>query len=685
MLPFINRELSWLDFNYRVLAEANKEENLPLDRLKFLAITSSNLDEFFMVRVAYLHDLSKNRNMTDDAGLTTQEQLEQVLKKAHRFQMDQSNSLNRILEVMGEASIHIVEINQLNNKQLQYIEELFNDEILPVITPFAVDPSRPFPFLLNKSLNIGVRLKNNDDENVYALVQVPSILPRFISLPAENGEALLPMEDVIAFYLSSIFDAYKIEAYGFFRITRSADIDADDDTNDLLEEMKRTIRKRKRGKPIRLELSAGFDKDLREFLAEMLKINKRYILEIPGLIDLTALSKIASLDGYSHLRPEPIVPVQASDFVGYDDIFAAIRARDCMVHHPYQSFDHVVEFIQTAAEDPKVLAIKQTLYRVSGKSQVIAALEKAAENGKQVTVLVELKARFDEENNIQWANRLERAGCHVIYGLTGLKTHCKVTLIVRRETEGIRRYVHLSTGNYNDVTARQYTDIGMFTCKSTYGADASALFNHLTGFSNQPEYNKIIVAPKGMKKFFIDKINSEIQYAKQNLPCGISIKANSLLDGQIVRKLYEASKAGVPIKLLIRGICSLLPGVKEVSENIQVRSIVGQLLEHSRIFVFENAGDPQIYMGSADLMPRNLDRRVEVIFPVEEPLLKIHLLNILDMMWQDNTNAWEFYNDGIYRQVKKKGKPFNSQRKLSQLAIRDLKNVEARETSRLNN
>jgi len=375
-----------------------------------------------------------------------------------------------------------------------------------------------------------------------------------------------------------------------------------------------------------------------------------------------------------------MAPVTSAELSTYDDIFAAIRDRDRMVHHPYHSFDHVVDFIQAAAEDPLVLAIKQTLYRVSGRSQVIAALEQAAEMGKQVTVLVELKARFDEENNIQWANRLERAGCHVIYGLTGLKTHCKVTLVVRREPTGIRRYLHLSTGNYNDVTARLYTDIGMFTCRPAFGADASALFNHLTGFSNPPEYNKLIVAPEAMLRFFLEKIDQEIRNAKQKLPCGISIKVNSLLDGAIVRKLYEASQEGVPIHLLVRGICSLLPG-KEYSAAIRVRSIVGELLEHSRIFVFQNGGNPLVYMGSADLMPRNLYRRVEVMFPVEDERLKQQLLDTLELMWRDNTNAWEMDSDGVYRQVPRRGRPLSSQRELHRLAEEEYQRAQEQNTS----
>jgi polyphosphate kinase len=666
MVPFINRELSWLAFNERVLAQAEKPETLYLDKLKFTAISASNLDEFFMVRVAYLNDRKNDMN-EDDSGLTPARQLEEVLKKTNEFQLRQAEVLSGILENLKEKDFHFLKVKNLSEEQLEYIRKFFDDEILPVITPLAIDPSRPFPFLSNNALYIGARMKDSEGKNVYAVIQVPSILPRFIALPEKTGRLFLPLEEIMAYYLPDICNLYEIAAHGFFRITRSADFDADEDTEDLLAEMKRTIKKRKRGRPVRLELSENFDDKMKSFLRSMLNVNKRFIFELPGFLDISAFMKIASLKGADDLRKISPEPKQASDFEGCEDIFAFIRERDRLVHHPYESFDHVVDFITTAAKDPDVLAIKQTLYRVSGKSSVIAALEEAAESGKQVTVLVELKARFDEENNIQWANRLERAGCHVIYGLTGLKTHSKVTLVIRREEDGIRRYLHLSTGNYNDTTARIYTDIGMFTCRSAFGADASALFNHLTGFSTPPKYNKLVVAPQHMKKFFIKRIEHEILNAKSGLPCGISVKVNSVLDSKIVSKLYEASQAGVPVKLLVRGICAVLPQVPGVSENIRVRSIVGQFLEHSRIFIFENAGEPLIYLGSADLMPRNLERRVEVIFPVEDIILKNRLTEVLDLMWRDNVLAWELSADYIYRRVEKTGNAVNSQEEIRNL------------------
>jgi len=669
MTQFINRELSWLSFNERVLAEAAKPDLLPLDRLKFLTISASNLDEFYMIRVAYLND-RRNDSTPDDAGFTAAKQLEKVLERTRSFQLEQEASLGNIIDVLGREDIFFLKTDDLDKSQREYIHEYFHDEVLPVITPLAIDSGRPFPFLANLSLNICIHMRDESGKNLYAVVQVPSILPRFIQVPSDGGRCFLPLEELIIHYLPDICNLYTICAYGCFRITRSSDFDPAEDTDNLLEEMKRTIKKRKRGKPIRLELSSGFDIKMLGFLREMLRINKKFIFELPGLLDLSALMKISTMKGYDHLRTEAFVPAPAGDFAGCEGIFELIRKRDLMIHLPYESFDPVVDFVNAAATDPDVLAIKQTLYRVSGRSRIVSALEQAADAGKQVTVLVELKARLDEEKNIQWANQLERAGCHVIYGLTGLKTHCKITLVVRREGDGIRRYMHLSTGNYNDVTAQIYTDIGIFTCDPEFGEDASALFNHLTGFSVPPDYNKLIVAPEHLKTFFLDQIEQEIRNAKSGLPSGISLKANSLLDSKIVQKLYEASGAGVEVKLLIRGICSLLPGVKGISENIRVRSIVGRFLEHSRIFSFINAGNPQIYMGSADLMPRNLDRRVELLFPVEDQTLKNRLGEALDLMWRDNVCAWELAPDYKYYRVEKHGEDIDSQYELLRRDLR---------------
>lgn len=667
-MPYTSRELSWLDFNKRVMDEAKKETNPVLERLKFLGITASNLDEFFMVRLAYLYDKSKSGNdRPDDGGLTAYDQLQILLPRLNEFQLEQLDIFSNIQKEMEKEQIYFRKMADLNTEQLEFVDELFNSEIFPVLTPLAVDPGRPFPELSNRTIHIAVRLEGEEEKNIFSVVSLPFILPRFISLPSQGMWEFLPLEDLVINRLSDLFEGYVVRASGVFRVIRSADFNANEDTEDIMEEMLRTVKKRKKGRPIRMELSENFDEEIFSFLKKMLDPPKKVIIELPGLLGLSALSRIAGLKGKDNLRLPPIEPVEGEDFVGYSDIFECIRERDRMIHMPYESFDSVIEFINAAADDPDVLAIKQTLYRVSGQSPIVEALERAAENGKAVTVLVELKARFDEENNIQWARRLEQAGCHVIYGLTGLKTHCKILLVVRREPSGIRRYLHLSTGNYNDVTARFYTDIGMFTCRNTFGADASALFNHLTGFSRSQDYHKLVVAPTNMRKFFLDQIDREIQNQQKGLPSGISVKVNSLLDPTIISKLYEASEAGVSVSLVVRGICSLIPGVEGYSENIKVRSVVGQLLEHSRIFIFENGGDPLYYLGSADLMQRNLDRRVELLFPVDEPLLKERLKETMDLIWEDNTNAWEQNSEAVYLQVPQVGRKICAQNTLARI------------------
>lgn len=670
--PYHNRELSWMDFNARVLEEAFEKENPIMERLRFLSITASNLDEFFMVRVAGVKEQVHSKYTKPDlSGLTPHELLEKLAEKIHAFAERQYSCLNRsILPALKRHHLAFVTPDEMDDRQKRHIAAYFDKVLFPVLTPLAVDVSRPFPLLANKSLNIAVHLKKDDEDN-FAVVQVPSILPRFLELPAEEGEReFVLLENIIIEKLPELFELHKIKAACPFRITRNSDLDIDEESEDLMEAIQKSIKKRKRGRPVRLELAHHCDKSIREFLVDMLKVSKRDIYDQPGPLDLTFLSKFAGLDGCESLCFEPVVPVNPpADFWGYSDIFEAIREKDRMVHHPYESFDAVVQFVQTAAEDPDVLAIKQTLYRVSGHSPIIAALIRAAENGKQVTVLVELKARFDEENNIQWAKKLEQAGCHVIYGLVGLKTHCKILLVVRREEGIIRRYLHMGTGNYNDSTARIYTDVGMFTCHEAFGEDASSLFNVLTGYSRPPEYNKMIVAPLGMRVFFRRMIQKETQNARAGLPSGIVAKVNSLVDPEIIALLYEASCAGVNIRLIVRGICCLIPGLPGVSENITVISIVGQLLEHSRIFRFENAGDPKVYMGSADWMPRNLDRRVELIFPVEDEDLKARAFAMLDLMLSDTVNARIQQSDTQYLRVDRRGKPLvNCQTEFSRLA-----------------
>ncbi len=689
VFPYINRELSWMEFNGRVLEEALKKDNPVMERLRFLAITASNLDEFFMVRVAGVKaQVNSKYAKADDSGLVPEALLQMLEAKTHEFMERQYSCFSRsIMPLLKKEGIEFLSLEQLDSKQKAFLADYFRTTLFPVLTPLAVDSSRPFPMLANKSLNIAVRLrdkeksKDKSKEDNFAIVQVPSIMPRFIELKQSEGKRqFVFLEDIIELMLDELFELHDIKSVCTFRLTRNSDLEIDDEAEDFLEEIEKSIKKRRRGRPVRLELASRCDKSMKRFLTEMLKIKENEIYEISGPMDLTFLFKFAGLKGFEKFQFEPIVPVPAADFLDSSDIFETIREHDCLVHHPYESFDIVTDFILKAAEDENVLAIKQTLYRVSGHSPVIEALIKAAENGKQVTVLVELKARFDEENNLNWAKTLEKAGCHVIYGLQGLKTHCKIALIVRNEEDGIRRYLHLGTGNYNDSTARVYTDLGLFTCSSEFGLDASALFNVITGYSRPPEYNRFVVAPHGMRSFFVRMIKNETENAKKGLPSGITVKINSLVDSEIILLLYEASQAGVEIKLIVRGICCLVPGIKGVSDNITVISIVGQLLEHSRIFKFENAGNPKIYMGSADWMPRNLDRRIELVFPLLEDSIKMRVQEVLDITLNDNTNARIMQPDGTYHSANRRGKAkFSSQHELYAQAMKrskDLREIE---------
>lgn len=683
--PYINRELSWVDFNARVLEEAFEKENPLMERLRFLGISASNLDEFFMVRVAGVKaQVNSNYHGEDASGMTPAQLLPLLKEKIHLFTDRQYSCLHRsILPSLKKQNIHFIIPDEMNREQKNYIQQYFHKVLFPVLTPLAVDTSRPFPLLANKSLNIAVRLKGEEEESCFAVVQVPAILSRFLELPVQpdEGKAFVLLENVIISQIAELFELHEIKACTPFRLTRNSDLDIDEEAEDLLSEIVKSIKKRKRGRPVRLELLQKSDKETREFLSTMLKIKESEIYEVPGPIDLTFFSKFANLPDFADLCFRPVVPVYPpADFIGYDNIFDAIREKDRMIHHPYESFQCVVDFVKAAAEDKDVLAIKQTLYRVSGNSPIVAALIKAAENGKQVTVLVELKARFDEENNILWAKKLEAAGCHVIYGLAGLKTHCKILLVVRREEEGIRRYVHMGTGNYNDSTAKIYTDVSMFTCKEPYGMDASSLFNVLTGYSRPPEYHKFVVAPHGMRQFFRRMIEKEIENARQGLPSGITAKVNSLVDPRLIALLYQASQANVPIQLIVRGICCLTPGIPGVSDNISVHSIVGQLLEHSRIFRFENAGNPKIFMGSADWMQRNLDRRVELVFPIEEADLKQRAFDILDLMLSDNVNARILQSDTTYVHRSRRGKAaVDSQKLFAKMAKEQAQQLENHE------
>ena len=675
--PYLNRELSWLDFNSRVLEEAFEKENPIMERVKFLSITESNLDEFFMVRVAGVMDKMHSRADDKDAsGMTSAQLFPELTAKIQRFVKKQYSCFQRsIIPALKKCKLRFLKIKELNKIQKQTVDEYFDKFLFPVLTPLAVDTSRPFPLLANRSLNIAVRLVNNNGEDIFAVVQVPSILDRFIEVPSENGRAFVMLEDIIINRLSDLFELYEIQACCPFRITRDSDLDIDEDADDLLVEIEQSLKKRQRGDPVRIEITSKCDEALKKFLTDMLKIDYEIMHEVSGPLDLTFLNKFANIKSIpDEFKFKPITPVNPpADFFGYDDMFAAIREKDRMVHHPYESFESVIKFVNQAANDKDVLAIKQTLYRVSGNSPIVAALIKAAENGKQVTVLVELKARFDEENNIGWAKKLEKAGCHVIYGLAGLKTHCKILLVVRREQDGIRRYLHMGTGNYNDITARFYTDIGMFTCNEKFGEDASSLFNVITGYSTPPVYNKMKVAPTGLRSFFEDMIKRETENAQKGLPSGITAKINSLVDPDIINLLYKASQAGVKITLIVRGICCLVPDIKGISENITVHSIVGQLLEHSRIFIFENSGQPKIYMGSADWMQRNLDKRVELVFPIESPDLRERSFKIIDTLKKDVLNTRIQKSDTTYELLDRRGKKVhNSQREFSDMAKKAL-------------
>lgn len=678
-----NRELSWLKFDGRVLNEA-KDKNIPLlERLKFVSITSSNLDEFFMVRVASLKDMvHADYRKRDIAGMTATEQLAAINVKTRELVENQYNTYNRsLVPLMRTNHIHIVEkFEDLTEYQQKFVDRYFEENVYPVLTPMAVDASRPFPLIRNKTLNIAALLSGKADKNhketvEFATVQVPSVLPRLVQIPAEeNAEeenTFILLEQIIEKNIDKLFLNYKVLCAHPYRIMRNADLTIDEDeAADLLKEIQKQLKMRQWGEVIRLEVEASIDKKLLRFLKDELKVAEEDIFKITGPIDLTFLMKMYGLPGCDHLRLAPYKPQRVPEIEPGENIFAAIRRGDILLHHPYQTFDPVVDFIRQAAVDPDVLAIKQTLYRVSGNSPIIAALAKAAENGKQVSVLVELKARFDEENNIVWAKKLEQAGCHVIYGLVGLKTHSKISLVVRREEDGIRRYVHLGTGNYNDSTAKLYTDCGIFTCQESIGEDATAVFNMLSGYSEPLSWNELIVAPIWLRSRFMKLIARETKHAREGKPAKIVAKMNSLCDEGIIAALYEASAAGVEIELVVRGICCLKVGIPGVSEHIKVRSIVGNFLEHSRIFYFLNDGEEEIYMGSADWMPRNLDRRVEILFPVLDEALREKVKHILDVELADNMKAHILKPDGNYEKIDRRGKVLvNSQVQFCEEAI----------------
>lgn len=664
---FWNRELSWLSFDERILEEA-KDKHIPLfERLKFLSITSSNLDEFFMVRVASLKDMvHAGYEKADIAGMSPKVQLRHISVRTHDLVEEQYRVYNKsLLAALKKVGLHIINNHEdLTKQQAEFVDQYFEDNIYPVLTPMAMDSSRPFPLVRNKTLNLGALIKKKDSKKnkevlEFATVQVPSVLPRYVELPQdENGERyLILLEEVIERNIGKLFLSYDVVCTHPYRIMRNADLTIDEDeAADLLKEIQKQLKKRQWGEVIRLEAEAGMDPRLLSILRTEFHIKDEDIFSINGPLDLTFLMKMYGLEGFDSYKTPKYTPQPIPALRNEDDIFTNIRKGDILLHHPYYTFDPVVDFVKQAAKDPDVLAIKQTLYRVSGNSPIIAALAQAAENGKQVSVLVELKARFDEEHNIVWAKMLEKAGCHVIYGLLGLKTHSKITLVVRKEEEGIRRYVHLGTGNYNDSTAKLYTDCGLLTCNEKIGQDATAVFNMLSGYSEPSTWNKLVVAPLWMRNRFLHLIEMEAEHARKGQKAHIIAKMNALCDRDIIAALYAASAAGVKIDLIVRGICCLKTGIPGISENITVRSIVGNFLEHARIFYFYSNGQEEIYMGSADWMPRNLDKRVEIIFPVEDKRLKEELMHILDVQLSDNTKAHLLQPDGTYVKPDKRGK-----------------------------
>ncbi len=691
---YLNRDLSWLEFNRRVLEEAQDASVPMLERLKFLAIFSSNLDEFYMVRVGNLQQ-KVQANIPVGSGadqMPPRLQLEQVRKTTCELVEEQYRVLgDDILPALAGRGIVILKPDQLTDTQREYVRGVFTREIFPVLTPLSTDPAHPFPHLSNKSLNLAVTLrKTKDPDPVYAIVQVPGVLPRFLALPgprehqgsgvvrrpdantesstrtaSTNGDvathvaptsvpqhAYLPLEDAIRLHLKDLFPGLQVEAAIAFRVIRDSEYELDDEVDDLLEEIEAHVRARRRGHPVRMEFESAAPPDSVHFLTDGLNLNVADACPIPGLLDLTGLFQVAGMPGFADLRDAPFTPAAVSAFAQTSNPWSVIRGRDVLVFHPYESFAPVVDFIAAAAADDRVLAIKQTLYRTSSDSPIVRALQRAADRGKQVTAVVELKARMDEERNILWAKELEKAGVHVVFGFVGLKTHCKVALVVRRdEDHTIRRYVHLGSGNYNPQTARVYTDLGLFTTNADIADDVTLLFNHLTASTTLPPMRKLLVAPSRLQTQMIEKIDREAANQKAGKPARMQVKVNGILEPAVVKALYRASQAGVKIDIACRGICSLRPGIPGVSENIRVISVVDRFLEHSRIFYFENAGNPEVYVGSADWMDRNLSRRVEVVFPIEQADLKQRVIDILRTTLADNVKARKLLPDGTYQRV----------------------------------
>lgn len=656
-----NRELSWLEFDYRVLEEGLDPQNRLLERLKFLSIFSNNLDEFFMVRVAGLLSQQKAGYQNKDAcGMTPDDVLHQIagrLRELIKIQYDCFN--NVITPELNKNNIYLYTADNIPEKYESQLKSVFQNKYFMILTPMAVDQSHPFPFISGKTLNLLIKIEEpKKHEHKFAIIPCPAKDVFFRIEDDDSAARFIFVGELIKRYASHFFKGYKVLESVIFRITRDAELSIDEEgAEDLLSEIEGQLKKREKGAPVRLELEANASDDMKKFLRKNIKCSEEFVFELDGPIDLTGLMQIACMSGYDDLKDKPMPPISHEDFSDKTrSIFDIISRRDRILYHPFESFDPVVRFIDEASTDDKVLAIKMTLYRTSGESPIIMALKKAAQNKKQVTVLVELKARFDEAQNIGWAKQLEKEGCHVVYGLVGLKTHCKIALVVRDEADGIKRYLHLSTGNYNDKTAGLYTDMGLFTCRKSFGRDITGIFNLLTGYSEPPRWQKLICAPLDMRNFFIEKISIEKQNALNGGKGRIVAKMNALIDTKIIMELYEASRAGVEIDLMVRGMCCLVPGVRGQSDNIRVYSIVGRYLEHSRIFWFYNSGDEEIYLASADWMQRNFDKRVELLFPVDDISIKDKISKYLKVIFSDNVKKRQLRSDGLYERVRQKSR-----------------------------
>lgn len=653
MKRLINRELSWLAFNERVLEEAEDKDKPLLEGLRFISIVSSNLDEFYMIRVGSLWDqLEANFHSKDPSGMRPLEQIEAINQRVHSMVQRQYKAYFFLMDRLREKGIYSLRYKELSPDQVDFARDYYRQMVYPVLTPLVVDASRPFPLLQNKSLNVGLLLQPPDEpgRQVFATVQVPSVLPRLVKLPSPAGkEAYILLEKIIKEHLEELFSGHKILTYGHFRITRNADLGYDEEeAEDLLATIEEALKQRKWGKVVRLEVQADMDPALLSVLQERLEVKDRETFFIVHSIDPTFLPAFVDQLRLAGGHYPPFKPHRAIHYKGAKDFFKKLRHQDVLLHHPYDDFRPVLDMVRFAATDDKVLAIKMTLYRVSGNSPIIAALAQAAERGKQVTVLVELKARFDEESNIHWAKKLEKAGAHVIYGMVGLKTHSKLLMVIRREKDRIRPYLHLSTGNYNDETARLYDDLGLMTTHEKLAQDVTDIFNSLSSYSRIHDLRAMAVAPQGLRTFFVDQIDQEIDRARRGEKGLIEAKMNSLIDKDMIEKLYEASRAGVTIRLLVRGICGLIPGKKGLSENIEVRSIVGRFLEHSRIYKF-GWDNPRYYLSSADWMRRNLDRRIETLFPILDDPVILRLEEILRLHFADNVKSRILGEDGSYR------------------------------------